>query len=75
MYLSEKGLKQAENITNALYKGNVEGLAELDHNEIQQTLAGATLVEILAEPDMTMLKMAMKAKCFPTEGKNYLTEK
>ncbi|XP_023304366.2 tyrosine--tRNA ligase, mitochondrial [Lucilia cuprina] len=64
----EKGLKQAETITNALYKGNVEGLAELDHNEIKQTLAGATLVEMLAEPDMNMLKMAMKAKCFPTEA-------
>lgn len=51
-----------------MYKGNVEGLAQLDHNEIMQTLAGATLVEMLAESDMTMLKMAMKAKCFPTEG-------
>ncbi|XP_065368744.1 tyrosine--tRNA ligase, mitochondrial [Calliphora vicina] len=64
----ERGLKQAETITNALYKGNVEGLAELDHNEIKQTLSGATLVEMLAEPDMTMLKMAIKAKCFPTEA-------
>lgn len=61
-------MRQAETITNALYKGNVEGLAELNVHEIKETLSGATVVEILAEADMTMLKMAMKAKCFPTEG-------
>uniref|UniRef100_A0A1I8NNG3 Tyrosine--tRNA ligase n=1 Tax=Stomoxys calcitrans TaxID=35570 RepID=A0A1I8NNG3_STOCA len=64
----EKGLKQAETVTNALYNGNVEGLAELNPQEVQQTLGGATLVEILAEPEMTMIKMAMQAKCFPTEA-------
>lgn len=48
----------------------MEGLAELNPEEVPKTLGGATLVEILAEPDMTMLKMAMKAKCFPTEGRN-----
>lgn len=49
----------------------MEGLAQLDHHEIKQTLQGATLVEILAESDMTLLQMAMKAKCFPTEGNVY----
>ncbi|KAL9921257.1 tyrosine--tRNA ligase, mitochondrial [Glossina fuscipes fuscipes] len=64
----ENGLKQAERITNALYKGQVEGLAELNCGQVQQTLNGATLVELLAEPDITVLQMAMKAKCFPTEA-------
>lgn len=65
--IAEKGLKQAETVTNALYHGNVDGLAELNPEEVQQTLSGATLVDILAEPEMTMLKLAMQAKCFPTE--------
>ncbi|XP_017045201.1 tyrosine--tRNA ligase, mitochondrial [Drosophila ficusphila] len=63
----EHGLKQAERVTNALYKGNVEGLAELNLAEIQQTFQGATMVDLLTEPGMSILQLAMKAKCFPTE--------
>ncbi|XP_016974352.1 tyrosine--tRNA ligase, mitochondrial [Drosophila rhopaloa] len=63
----ENGLKQAERVTNALYKGNVEGLAELNLAEIQQTFQGATMVDMLTEPGMSILQLAMKAKCFPTE--------
>nr|XP_016929801.1 tyrosine--tRNA ligase, mitochondrial [Drosophila suzukii] len=63
----ESGLKQAERVTNALYKGNVEGLAELNLAEIQQTFQGATMVDLLTEPGMSILELAMKAKCFPTE--------
>ncbi|XP_037950735.1 tyrosine--tRNA ligase, mitochondrial-like [Teleopsis dalmanni] len=64
----ESGLKQAERVTDALYKGNVEGLGELNYTEITQTFAGATLVDILPEPGMSILQLAMKAKCFPTES-------
>ncbi|XP_060655425.1 tyrosine--tRNA ligase, mitochondrial [Drosophila nasuta] len=63
----ENGLKQAERVTNALYKGNVDGLAELNVMEIKQTFQGATMVDILPEPGMSILDLAMKAKCFPTE--------
>ncbi|XP_034104352.1 tyrosine--tRNA ligase, mitochondrial [Drosophila albomicans] len=63
----ENGLKQAERVTNALYKGNVDGLAELNVMEIKQTFQGATMVDILPEPGMSILELAMKAKCFPTE--------
>ncbi|KAH8354562.1 hypothetical protein KR059_007660, partial [Drosophila kikkawai] len=61
----ENGLKQAERVTNALYKGNVEGLAELNLAEIKQTFQGATMVELMTEPGMSILQLAMKAKCFP----------
>lgn len=64
----EAGLKQAEKVTDALYKGNVEGLGELNYNEIRQTFAGASVVEILPEPGLSILQMALKAKCFPTES-------
>ncbi|XP_030559999.1 tyrosine--tRNA ligase, mitochondrial [Drosophila novamexicana] len=63
----EHGLKQAERVTNALYKGNVDGLAELNYAEIKQTFQGAAVVDILTEPGMSILQLAMKAKCFPTE--------
>jgi len=56
-------------VTNALYKGNVEGLAELNLSEIQQTFQGATMVNLLTEPGMSIIELAMKAKCFPTESK------
>jgi len=56
-------------VTNALYKGNVEGLAEMNLAEIQQTFQGATMVDLLTEPGMSILELAMKAKCFPIESK------
>lgn len=58
-------------MTNALYKGNVDGLADLNLAEIQQTFQGATMVDLLTEPGMSILELAMKAKCFPTESKFY----
>ncbi|XP_001361216.2 tyrosine--tRNA ligase, mitochondrial [Drosophila persimilis] len=63
----ENGLKQAERVTNALYKGKVDGLAELNYAEIKQTFQGAAVVDLLTEPGMSILQLAMKAKCFPTE--------
>lgn len=56
-------------MTNALYKGNVDGLADLNLSEIQKTFQGATMVDLLTEPGMSILELAMKAKCFPTESK------
>lgn len=56
-------------MTNALYKGNVDGLADLSLSEIQQTFQGATMVDVLTEPGMSIIELAMKAKCFPTESK------
>ncbi|XP_062700485.1 tyrosine--tRNA ligase, mitochondrial-like [Aedes albopictus] len=63
----EEGLKKAEDITAALYNGNVEALGELEVKDIRQTFGGAPVVDILPEPGMTVLQIAMRAKCFPTE--------
>lgn len=52
-----------------MYKGNVEGLAELNYAEIKQTFQGATVVDLLTEPGMSVLQLAMNAKCFPTESR------
>ncbi|XP_053963774.1 tyrosine--tRNA ligase, mitochondrial [Anastrepha ludens] len=64
----EKGLKQAERITDALYKGSVDALGELNYEEVKSVFAGAKVVDILAEPGMSMLQLAMKAQCFITES-------
>ncbi|XP_055551361.1 tyrosine--tRNA ligase, mitochondrial [Wyeomyia smithii] len=63
----EEGLQQAEKISGALYSGQVEALGELAVRDIMQTFGGAPLVEILPEPGITVLDVAMKARCFPTE--------
>lgn len=66
--VAEEGLAQAERITEALYKGDVKSLSTLNCSEIQGTLKGATVVEVFAEPDITILQLAMKAKCFHNES-------
>lgn len=68
-FFLENGLKQAERVTDVLYKGNVEALGELSYNDIKQTFVGAAVVEILPEPGMSIIELAMKAKCFQTESK------
>lgn len=67
--VTEKGLKQAERITDALYKGDVDALGELNYEEVKKIFAGAKVVDILAEPGMSMLQLAMKAECFNSESK------
>lgn len=67
-FLLEKGLKQAERITEALYKGDLMSLSTLNCAEIQAILKGATVVDVLAEPDITILQLAMKAKCFHNQS-------
>lgn len=64
----KQGLKTAERVTNALYKGSIDALGELNYKDVKQTFTGATIVEILAEPGISVLDLAMKAKCFPTQN-------
>lgn len=65
------GLETAENVTNALYNGSVEALGNLSTEDVRKTFAGATFTEILAETGLTLLDVAMKVKCFPTECKQF----
>lgn len=63
--LSEEGLERARTITKALYEGSLTALAELTENEIKSTFVGAPLFEILLQPGMTVLDLALKAECYP----------
>lgn len=38
----------------------------MNANELVQTLEGATVVELLAEPGINVYELAMKANCFKT---------
>lgn len=62
------GLRRAEAISAALYTGSVEALAALSAADVRDSFDGATVAEVLHEPGMTMLQLAMRAGCFATES-------
>lgn len=62
------GLQRAESVTAALYEGSVEALAQLTSADIRESFGGATVCDVVYEPGMTLLELAMRAKCFPTEA-------
>jgi tyrosyl-tRNA synthetase len=64
----EAGLQEALVATSALYDNSIETLSTLSVNDILKIFNGATVVELMLEPGLTVLKMAMKAKCFLTES-------
>jgi hypothetical protein len=45
-----------------LYNGSPETLAELTETEIEDVYKGATQVELLLQPGMTVIDVVMKAK-------------
>lgn len=67
----DMGLERAETTSKALYKGNIDALGQLNRNDIRQSFVGATLCDIMADPGMSLLDLAMKANCFPTESKHF----
>ena len=62
-------MKSAERITAALFGDSLDALGQLDADELTETFRGASVVELLLHPAMSLLEMAMKAKCFNTESK------
>lgn len=64
-----KGLKAAIKATQVLYEGSVEVLGQLNADEIQNVLEGASVVSILPEPGQSILDLALKAGCFKTKSK------
>lgn len=63
----EEGLKKALMISDALYKGDVQALGNLQPQEIPNLFAGASYSELFMEPGTTMMKAALQIKCFPSE--------
>ena len=59
-------LKKAQQISAALYGGDAKALAELSYDEVKLLIKGMTNCEIMLEAGMTIMDLAMRAKCFPT---------
>ncbi|XP_044736488.1 tyrosine--tRNA ligase, mitochondrial [Chrysoperla carnea] len=63
----ENGVKTAEKVSDALYSNKLKSLEILQANELAQAFEGARTVELLPEPGLTVLDLALKAKCFPSQ--------
>ncbi|XP_052860442.1 tyrosine--tRNA ligase, mitochondrial [Anopheles cruzii] len=63
----DEGLQMAKSISRALYSGDLTALEQLEVRDVSQIFDGASLHEVVPEPGMTVLDIAMRAKCFPTE--------
>lgn len=68
----EEGLRMAEMISQALYSGDFHALGDLDPKDLPQIFEGASYKELLLEPGLTVLEIAMKANLFATESKKYI---
>lgn len=67
----ETGYQEALLATSALYNQDIETLKTLNVNDIVKIFKGATVVELILEPGISVLQMAMNAKCFLTESMNH----
>lgn len=69
LFFTEDGLKKAKQITAALYDGDFNALSSLSHVEMKNIFVGAKVHDILLEPGMTVLDLALKAKIYKHERK------
>lgn len=63
----KEGLERAVKISDALYKGEVNAIGELEKEEVKEIFSGAPYRELIMEAGTTLLDAAMHAKCFPTK--------
>lgn len=68
----KEGLELALAQTKALYEGDLNSLSAMPTHEVSQLFGGAAIKEILPEPGINMLQLAMKVGCFPTESNLFL---
>ncbi|XP_020296694.1 tyrosine--tRNA ligase, mitochondrial [Pseudomyrmex gracilis] len=63
----EEGLIAAKRASAALYDKSIESFVRLNASEIADVFEGATIVDVMTEPGITVYDLAMKVKCFKTE--------
>lgn len=66
--LSEDGLLAAKRASAALYDKSIESFVRLNASELTDVFEGATIVDVLSEPGITVYELAKKAKCFKTDN-------
>lgn len=64
----EEGLVAAQKATDAMYDTSIEKLSELSFNDISGIFKGATLVDLLLKPGISVLEFALSAGCFKNEN-------
>ncbi|XP_019760313.1 tyrosine--tRNA ligase, mitochondrial isoform X2 [Dendroctonus ponderosae] len=69
-----EGLDKAQKASEALYKGNVEVLGQMNVSDLGQLFAGATILDVLPEAGQTVLDLSMKVGCFSTQRKRCNTD-
>jgi tyrosyl-tRNA synthetase len=66
--IAENGLRSAELATSALYHQSLDALSQLSAEELQKLFGETARGELQLNADSTILQLAMKAHCFPTES-------
>lgn len=57
-------MKKAKQVTAALYDGDFAALSSLTQVEMKSIFVGAKVQQIILEPGMTVLDLALKAKIY-----------
>lgn len=57
----------AKRASAALYDKSIESFVRLNASELTDVFEGATIVDILSQPGITIHELAKKAKCFKTD--------
>uniref|UniRef100_A0A1B6C6N0 Tyrosine--tRNA ligase n=1 Tax=Clastoptera arizonana TaxID=38151 RepID=A0A1B6C6N0_9HEMI len=64
----EEGLKSALTTTDAMYDSSLDKIAMLNATDLMSIFKGATLVDLLLRPGISVLQMVMEAECFKKEN-------
>jgi len=63
-----EGLEKAQTASEALYKGNIEAVGQMNVTDVVQLFEGATIVDILPQAGQSILELAMRVGCFKCES-------
>lgn len=58
----------AKRASAVLYDKSIESFVRLNPSELTDVFQGATIVDILSQPGITVYELAKKAKCFKTDS-------
>lgn len=61
---AEKGLDEAKKATAALFEGDFTILSALSRDEMKSIFVGAKVFDVMFEPGMTVLDLALKAQIY-----------
>lgn len=74
-FFLEQGLNLAEAATKILFQSNLESLAKLKIEDLDQVFPLSTISQIIFEPGISILDLTMKVGCFKTKGNDYFLHK